>query len=306
MLLLQAPPVGGPAYSSVVRKDGSSALRHFAGPGQWLTQNAWFWRDRAVFLDLNYPKRVVRLSIYSAKDGSILDWPPTQAQVPQIPDADVAEGQLGYFTGLPEEGGMCFRVVDLPDLETKTEECAGDGVILGDVALHDGIAVISRLVHHLAPKRRCKTLEAIHLDTGRHATAVEHDIADHAHCLAWDGVAVGDALAWDQADPNSEMIQFGHGFVRTADGTIQPLGTLLTDTMVPCGDALYWLTGRHDQSQVERWTPDGQIAIVYRTGPNRLATLPQCANNRWLTTRVDSATGHNERLRLITLDVRRE
>jgi hypothetical protein len=304
LLLLQAPPVGGPAYSSVVRKNGSLVLRHFAGPGHWQTQNGWLWRNRAVFLDLNYPKRLVRLSIYSTKSGSILDWPPSHAQVPQIPDADVAGGQLGYLTGLPDEGGICFRVVDLTNLETRKLQCAPADVTLGDVALHDGIAVISRLVHPLAPKQRCKTLEVIDLASGHHDAAVEHDIADHAHCLAWDGVAVGDALAWDQADPNSEMIQFGHGFVRTADGTIQPLGTLLTDTMVPCGDALYWLTGRHDQSQVERWTPDGKIAIVYRTGPNRLATLPQCANNRWLTTRVDSATGHNERLRLITLDVR--
>jgi hypothetical protein len=256
-----------------------------------------------VFLDLNYPKRLVRLTIYSTKDGSRLAWPRTEAQRPEIPDADVAGGQLGYLTGLPDEGGICFRAVELTDLETRTLECAGGGVILGDVALHDGIAVISRLVHPLAPKRRCKRLEVIDLDTGNRDTAVELDIADHAHCLAWDGVAVGDALAWDQADPNSQMIQFGHGFVRTADGTIERLGTLMTDSLVACGDALYWLTGRHDQSQVERWTPNGQIAIVYRTGPNRLATLPQCTNNRWLTTRVDDATGHNEQLRLITLDV---
>jgi hypothetical protein len=43
--------------------------------------------------------------------------------------------------------------------------------------------------------------------------------------------------------------------------------------------------------------------LIYRSGPNRGPTSQQCTNNRWLTTRVDDATGDNERLRLITLDV---
>jgi hypothetical protein len=38
LVLLQAPPAGGAAYSSVQRQQGGAVLRHIAGPGQWLTQ----------------------------------------------------------------------------------------------------------------------------------------------------------------------------------------------------------------------------------------------------------------------------
>jgi hypothetical protein len=251
-------------------------------------------------MDLNLPRRVARLSVYELPSGQSSTWSHDGRLSPVSPEANVEDDTLAYITGLPESR-MCLHALNLENLRSHQLSCGETDEILGDPTINEGSVAFTRLVHWLQPKKRCKVLDVVDIRTGEHDLAAEAAIADHAGCIAWDGVVLGGGVAWDEVDPNMGNVASSLGYYRAADGAITQLGRMYTDSMVACGARLYWQVEQASTDSIVEWSLDSTPRTI-RNVPNTSPTALQCTNNRWLTTRIDDITGKDEKLTLLALD----
>jgi hypothetical protein len=304
LTMLVASPSTGPDHSAVETSPEVALLEHDAGEGDWMTQDGWLAHDAAVFMDLNFPRRNSRLSVYELPSGQPAAWS-DDGQVSHVaPEASVGDDALAYITGLPKTR-MCLRALDLGDLRSHKLACGATGEVFGDPAVNERSVTFSRLVGWRQPpnEKRCKTLNIVDLRTGRHDRSAEAAIADHARCIAWDGVVVGGGVAWDEVDPTFGNVGISPGYYRAPSGAITQLGRMDTDSMVACGGRLHWQVGAATTDLIVEWEP-GSAPQTIRNVPNTSPTALQCTDNRWLTTRIDDITGHDEKLTIVALDTR--
>jgi hypothetical protein len=120
-------------------------------------------------------------------------------------------------------------------------------------------------------------------------------------CLGWSSAVADELVAWDEADPASETFATSHGYV-LADGRRTELGPMVTDTLVACGSSFYWVEIDDLGHRIERWTRSAGVQTVWGPQAERLPGGLQCADGRWLSTRVDDVDGRDELLTFAVLD----
>lgn len=300
-IVLVASPSTGPGYSSVETSGGVELIHHDPGTADWQTQDGWLSPYAAVFMDINLPRRVARLTVYSLPSGELSAWSEDGSMTGVSPDANVSRDTLAYFTGRPETG-MCLHVVDLQTMRDRESDCGDQREILGDVEVKGSNVFVSHLRGVSQPARRCKTVGLLDLTTGQSDAAAERAVNRQSDCLAWSGTRFDGGWAWDVANPNSPDIATAHGFARLDSGRLIDLGVMETDSMLACGDHLYWSMLQGEVQELVEWNHVSGAGIVLDSGPDAIFTSRQCSDDRWLTTRVDGLSGHDEKLRLIALD----
>jgi hypothetical protein len=85
-------------------------------------------------------------------------------------------------------------------------------------------------------------------------------------CAAWDVAATADGAVWSEV-PRPRRQEEAH-FHATADGTFFDLGPGTTGSLVPCGDAVFFVRdpqGSDEPARLMRWTADRTLEVAYES-----------------------------------------
>lgn len=204
---------------------------------------------------------------------------------------DLASGDTGPVPGpLPTAGGSwtlhgdelryptrgprrayCLAAVHLPSAETQIDYCAEKREGFSRVTSSAwGTALMT---FDDARPVSCRTLAVLTDGTPVPVEGVPE-------CKGWDVVATESGAVWS-ALPDEQNVQLGE-FSATSDGTVVPLGTGATGTLVPCGDAVFFARSSTGAApaQLLRWDGE-QLRAAWEaqgSGPGFIAT-PACADD---------------------------
>ena len=108
-------------------------------------------------------------------------------------------------------------------------------------------------------------------------------------CLGWEGVLVDDGAVWSVV-PKQNRVEEARYYARSGDAYFD-LGPGTSGTLAWCGGAAYFAQDPlrdGDPARLLRWTPEGELEVVYETrghGPAFL-TEPRCGADRITVTAV--------------------
>ncbi|HET7194573.1 MAG TPA: hypothetical protein VFI99_06235 [Nocardioides sp.] len=108
-------------------------------------------------------------------------------------------------------------------------------------------------------------------------------------CLGWEGVLVDDGAVWSVV-PKQNRVEEARYYARSGDAYFD-LGPGTSGTLAWCGGATYFAQDPvrdGDPARLLRWTPAGELEVVYETrgrGPAFL-TEPRCGGDRITVTAV--------------------
>lgn len=295
-------PVPSDGFVRVVNRSGTELLAESVDEGSYV-QEVWLDEQYLLVQTINTDERTVAVEAFNVADGAVtpIDLTNVNATGPNPPLAAYGR-QLAWTSGFPDDG-MCLRMTNLATGRSRTLECAKKGVILDDLALDNESLVFSSLTQHQSEARRCKQIKVIDY-RGRHDAKAEHTINSLSECLAWSAVPLAEGIAWDVADPSSADLAFGHGYALD-NGTTFDLGEVYTDSFVSCGGTLFWTDPVREATTPFLWEPGKQhfeVGLELVARRDESATALHCASDRFLTTRVDELSGHDEHLRLLVFD----
>ena len=268
--------------------------RRGASPGSFI-QDVWLSGGHLVVEEIGERARKVRLRVFDLDAGREVTLP--GAARPTQPEVDAGGGRIAFVTGTVKTR-MCVVLVDLHLRTSRALDCDRRGAILGDVALTGDRLLFSSLTD-VDTERRCKRLRTITVG------GTIEEIPAVARCLGWSGAVMEEAVAWDEADPNSPSLAYGEGFIRYRAEPTVALGPMNTDSMVACGGKLFWNIGDGRGDRVDRWSPSGKVATVLGPLENEVPTGMACTEDRWLSFRTDDIDGEDEHFMHYLLDARR-
>lgn len=256
--------------------------------GDWILQDVWLTHDFLVVEEINETAKSIELRAWNLASGKEIKIPLQPSQ----PEVAADFGRVAFMTGRATTR-ICQQSLDLASGELTAPRCARPGTVLGDLALGQKESTYSEVV---APGTddRCKSL----LVDGSNPT---REVPIAQRCLGWSSAIADGLVAWDEADPASETFPTSRGYV-LADDRRRALGPMVTDTLVGCGSSFYWIEVDGHGHRIERWTRGGGVQTVWGPQDERLPGELQCADGRWLSTRVDDIDGTDESLTFAVLD----
>lgn len=273
---------------------GRRVLRRESGGEGWFTQDVWLTEHYAVVEDLNLDARDIRLFVYDLRTGKQVPAPSPPISQPEM---DASAGRVAYLSGRATTK-ICLQLLELDTGTTTQLACGRRGDVLGDVAMDAAGDVTYSSVRKPDTPKRCKTVLAVR--PGDRPLRPQ-SVPARQRCLAWSGVVLPGGVAWDEADPYSEDLAFGQGYVEQ-DGEITELGLLDTDTLVACGDRFFWEAQDERGSRVDSIKPGGQPVTIWGPKENGVPTGLKCADGRWLQARFDDVSSDNLPMEFQVLD----
>ena len=287
------PDTRGVETLTVLDHRGRLVLTRRKNSPDWFTQEVWLTGHFAVVEDLNLDERLVRLFVYDLHSGSQIPMP--HGLQPTQPEVDAGFGKVTFTTG-HSKTRMCQQLVGLDSGIVEPPVCESTGDVLGDAAIGPDSYLYSRVRNPERPPARCKHVFVV-------ADAVKMGVPQRDSCLGWSGALIAGAVAWDEADPYSEMLAVAQGFVLIED-RVEGLGEVDTDSIVGCGDRFFWTAEDGRGERIDAWSKNHGVTTVWPPHRNAGPAALECSDGRWLHTRVDDIDGKNEHLRFMVLDTR--
>jgi hypothetical protein len=110
-------------------------------------------------------------------------------------------------------------------------------------------------------------------------------------CKGWDGALLEGGAVWSVV-PDENRIEQAKLVARVGDGYFD-LGPGTSGSLVPCAGSAYFVREPQrdgDPARLLRWSPDGELAVVYETGQGGQATLssPRCGGDTVTVTALTS------------------
>ena len=136
--------------------------------------------------------------------------------------------------------------------------------------------------------RRCKKVLTAPL-TGGPAKAVPAA----KPCIQWSGGTLSGATIWSEvAASDPDQFQSKAYLREQSGGKAQPLGTILTDTVVPCGSWIHWQTRKvgyagAESFEVHRWRPGAKPQQIYKSASGSAVTTPTCQDRHLVIETTD-------------------
>lgn len=228
------------------------------------------------------PSPEIRAYRYDLTTGAKEDLARAQG-FPRItePEIGASGGTFAYAT-TDTQRRSCLVVATLSSLATRVVGCVADPGYIADPVVSTDSVTFSEIT---APgtAKRCKRLLTAALSGGP-----AKPVVPAKPCLQWSGGTVNGATVWSEVVDASDQYQ-SQAYLRDADGS-RPLGTILTDTIVPCGSWIYWevrrMTGGAESYEIHRWRSGAEPQQVYVTPPDSALSAPSCQGTRLL---VESA-----------------
>jgi hypothetical protein len=273
---------GGTDLTVTESRTGRVRVRHDTPPG-YAVQGAWLAARWMLVAETEYrpASYAIRLYRYDLATGAVdrlHDRLPAVAQ----PKLSVAGAVLAYVGG-DRAGKQCLHRVVIDTLAVETAGCVPKGIVIGDPQVSaDGTVTFNQ-----STQTRCKRLYRWPAGT---ATVLR--IAAVRDCQQWSGAVVPGGEVWSETQPALRNVLYSRGYARDATGQRIDLGVILTDTIRPCRDWIYWnAPANHRPGGPEalyRWRPGRYVE--QRLAPYRADAKPTAVNcsGDQITVRIDT------------------
>jgi hypothetical protein len=218
--------------------------------------------------------KVVRYDLTNGKAATPAGIPPVSE-----PEIGAYDGTFAY-SSTDAKNRSCLIVADLATLTSRAITCVDAPGYVADPVVSADTVTFSEII---APEtaRRCKRILSAPLSDG-----TPKPVPAATNCIQWSGATIGGATVWSEvaaADPDQYQSK---AYVReSGDSPARPLGTVVTDTILACGNWILWevrtvgATGE-ETYQIDRWRP-GLAAPqrMYAAKPGVALTPMTCQDN---------------------------
>ncbi|MEV5965438.1 hypothetical protein AB0L70_26960 [Kribbella sp. NPDC051952] len=198
----------------------------------------------------------------------------------------VSEPEIGAYDGTfaysstDAKNRSCLVLADLGTLKSRTVACvAAPGYIADPVVSADTVTFSEITAPETA--RRCKRILTATLSGGQ-----PRAVPAATNCLQWSGASLRGATVWSEVGPTDPDQYQSKAYVRdSADSPARPLGTVVTDTILACGNWILWetrtVTAGTESFQINRWRPGLPKPQRIYTAPAGAALTPlTCQSNK--------------------------
>ncbi len=198
----------------------------------------------------------------------------------------VSEPEIGAYDGTfaysstDAKNRSCLIVADLATLKSRTVTCVAAPGYLADPVVSADTVTFSEII---APEtaRRCKRILTAPLSGG-----ATQPVPAATNCIQWSGATLRGATVWSEVGASDPDQYQSKAYVReSGDSPARPLGTVVTDTILACGNWILWETrtvasSGEESYQINRWrsglsTPQR----LYAAKPGVALTPMTCQDN---------------------------
>jgi len=218
--------------------------------------------------------KVVRYDLTTGKATVPAALPPVSE-----PEIGAYDGTFAY-SSTDAKNRSCLVVADLATLKSRTVTCVAAPGYVADPVVSADTVTFSEIV---APEtaRRCKRLLAAPLSAG-----AAQPVPAATNCIQWSGATLRGATVWSEVGASDPDQYQSKAYVReSGDSPARPLGTVVTDTILACGNWILWETrtvspAGEETYQINRWRP-GLAAPqrLYAAKPGVALTPMTCQDN---------------------------
>ncbi|MBB5977685.1 hypothetical protein [Kribbella solani] len=256
VIVRHVPPAGFVAQSPVVIDDRWALVQDIRSDGP----------DPQI--------KVVRYDLSTGKATAPAGLPPVSE-----PEIGAYDGTFAY-SSTDAKNRSCLIIAELSTLKYRSVTCvAAPGYVADPVVSADSVT-FSEIA---APEtsRRCKRVLTTPLSGG----AVK-PVPAATNCIQWSGVSLRGATVWSEVGASDPDQYQSKAYVReSGDSPARPLGTVITDTILACGNWILWetrtvSTAGVESYQINRWRPG--IATpqrLYAAAPGVALTPMTCQDN---------------------------
>ncbi len=205
--------------------------------------------------------------------------PPTALPPVSEPEIGAYDGTFAY-SSTDAKNRSCLIVADLATLKSRTVTCvAAPGYVADPVVSADTVTFSEIIAPETA--RRCKRILTAPLSGG-----ASQQVPAATNCIQWSGATLRGATVWSEVGASDPDQYQSKAYVReSGDSPARPLGTVVTDTILACGNWILWETrtvgsGGEETYQINRWrsglsTPQR----LYAAKPGVALTPMTCQDN---------------------------
>ncbi|HWD82356.1 MAG TPA: hypothetical protein VG497_25835, partial [Kribbella sp.] len=182
-----------------------------------------------------------------------------KASAPAIPP--VSEPEIGAYDGTfaysstDAKNRSCLIVADLATLKSRGVTCVDAPGYVADPVVSADTVTFSEII---APEtaRRCKRVLTAPLAGGP-----ARPVPAATNCIQWSGATLRGATVWSEVGAGDPDQYQSKAYVReSGDSPARPLGTVVTDTILACGNWILWETRTvgatgEDAYRIDRWRP---------------------------------------------------
>lgn len=232
------------------------------------------------------PSPEIRAYRYDLRSGARQDLAKVKA-LPRISEPEIgAYGSTFAYSTVDAQRRSCLVVAELASLKSRSVSCVAEPGYVADPVVSADSVTFSELT---APEtaQRCKRILAAPLAGGP-----VRPVAAAKKCIQWSGASLGAATVWSEVGANDPDQYQSKAYVRESpDGPAKALGTILTDTIVPCGTWIHWevrtVANGVEKYAINRWRPGNTSPQrIYASAPDTALSTLSCHEGRLL---VESA-----------------
>jgi hypothetical protein len=205
--------------------------------------------------------------------------PPSTLPPVSEPEIGAYDGTFAY-SSTDAKNRSCLIVADLATLKSRTATCvAAPGYVADPVVSADTVTFSEIIAPETA--RRCKRILTAPLAGG-----APQPVPAATNCIQWSGATLRGATVWSEVGASDPDQYQSKAYVReTGDSPARSLGTVITDTILACGNWILWETrtvgsGGEETYQINRWR-SGLAAPqrLYAAKPGVALTPMTCQDN---------------------------
>ena len=218
--------------------------------------------------------KVVRYDLTTGKATTPAGLPPVSE-----PEIGAYNGTFAY-SSTDAKNRSCLIVAELATLKSRAVTCvAAPGYVADPVVSADTVTFSEIIAPETA--RRCKRILTAPLIGG-----TAKPVPAATNCIQWSGATIAGATVWSEvaaADPDQYQSK---AYVReSGDSPARPLGTVVTDTILACGNWILWEVrtvspAGEETYQINRWRPGlASPQRMYAARPGVALTPMTCQDN---------------------------
>jgi hypothetical protein len=197
----------------------------------------------------------------------------------------ISEPEIGAYNGIfaysstDSRRRSCLVIAALDSLTARTITCVPDPGYVADPVVSADSVTFSEITAPQTPQR-CKRLLTASLSAGP-----ARPIPATRTCTQWSGASLRGATIWSEVGATDPDQYQSRAYLReSADAPAQSLGSIITDTIVACGNWIHWeartTTNGTESYQLLRWQPAlPHPQRIYTSPPNTAITAPTCQDN---------------------------
>jgi hypothetical protein len=201
-------------------------------------------------------------------------------RLPQVSEPELsAYGGTFAYTSTDAKNRSCLILANLATLASRTVGCVAAPGYIADPVLSADAVTFSEIT---APQtsRRCKRVLVATLSGG-----AARPVPAATTCLQWSGASLGGSVVWSEVAASDPDQYQSKAYVReSADSPTRSLGMIVTDTIIACGNWIFWETRTvgdgAEAYQINRWRsglPKPQR--VYSGEPGTVLTPLTCQDD---------------------------